>query len=176
MRSKTKVLVNGQDYWIYELTVNDIFSFYHDVGNIDIAENIFLDFFNNKTILQLKAITSCPLNVLTSLPVSEFKDFVQVFLQQNNQFFSNKKQSKSSDDSSSSSEDFINNLFELCCNMIEAGYPNIFEYGYSFFIKIINNHEKIKSRQIAETAIAIRVAQHSDEKQWKKYLRGLGVK
>jgi hypothetical protein len=50
------------------------------------------------------------------------------------------------------------------------------DYGYSYLLKAINNHEKIINSDTARIAIATRMAYHADDKTWKKYMRGLGVK
>lgn len=44
-------------------------------------------------------------------------------------------------------------------------------YGYSYFIHAMNEHEYIRSRNMKEIAIAFRVARFSNEKNWKKFIR-----
>ena len=55
--------------------------------------------------------------------------------------------------------------------MIEAGHTNVLDYGYSFFIDALNEHEYVRSRDMKEIAIALRVARFANEKEWRKFLR-----
>lgn len=55
--------------------------------------------------------------------------------------------------------------------MIEAGHTNALDYGYSFFIDALNEHEYVRGRNMKDIAIALRVARFADEKGWKKFLR-----
>jgi hypothetical protein len=171
MKAKRKIFVDGNSYWINELTVGDVFALYYSFGHVGIedGEELLTSLLANRFLLE--SITTCPWDKIVNLRASEFKSFYNVFLELNNQFFRNTKPDANTE--GSSLEVFINELFELCCNLIEAGHSDVFNYGYSFFIKSISNHEKIKSGGIAEMATAMRMAQHSDAKEWKRYMRSL---
>lgn len=178
MRNKIKIFIRDNPYWLYELTISDIFNFNYIIknfNNIEIIEYLFKNISNHSDEgLLFESITTCPFEVLLNLTISEFQEFVQSFIKQNHHFF-NKKSSKTKTDQTKDNE-FEVGLFDVCCHLIEHGHVNVMNYGYSFFFQAINNHEKIKSRDIAGIALATRMAQHSDDKQWKKYMRGLGVK
>ena len=65
-------------------------------------------------------------------------------------------------------------LFKSACKLIEAGHPNVLDYGYSFFVDALNEHEYIKYEKLKDTAYAFRVAQFADEKTWRNFLRRKG--
>lgn len=45
------------------------------------------------------------------------------------------------------------------------------DYGFSFYLHAMNEHELIRNRNMKEIAIAVRIAQHADKKDWKKFLK-----
>lgn len=153
-----------------ELTVDDIFALYYTFDSIDIESvgGLFSNLFESLPLLE--SVTTCPWKVLVELGTSELKKIYELFLELNGQFFCSRKEKPKKDDKP---EDFINNLFSLYCDLIESGHSNVLNYGYSFFLRAINNHERIKSLKVADMAIAIRTARSADDKQWKKYIRGL---
>lgn len=173
LRSKKKFLLdNGKTYLVRELTIGDLFASYYTVRSIDTGgiEELFSNLIANISLLE--SVTTCPWDVLINIGASDLKNIYDLFLEVNSSFFQ-KKNNKKSKNSAGKEEDFINNLFVLYCGLIEAGHTNVVDYGYSFFIRAINNHERIKSLAIAEIATANRAAYHSDDKQWKKYIRSL---
>lgn len=165
------MLNNSKTYWVRELTIGDIFASYYTVRSIDAGgiEELFSNLVANISLL--KSITTCPWDVLINLGASDLKNIYDLFLEVNSSFFG--KKNKKPKNGTGKEEDFIDNLFILYCDLIEAGHTNVVDYGYSFFIKAINNHEKIRSFAIADIATANRVSYHSDDKQWEKYIRGL---
>jgi len=48
---------------------------------------------------------------------------------------------------------------------------HVFEYGFSFFIEALNEHEIISNGKRKDTAIAMRIASRADEKAWKKFMK-----
>lgn len=171
MRAERKIFVDGNSYWLRELAIGDVFALYYSFGHVGIEdrEELLTSLLANRFLLE--SITTCPWDKIVGLSVSEFKSFYNVFLELNDQFFRNTKPDANTE--GRSLEVFIDGLFELCCSLIEVGHVGVFNYGYSFFIKSINNHEKIKNCDIAKMAQAMRMAQHSDAKEWKRYMRSL---
>jgi hypothetical protein len=171
MKNKRKIFIDGGIYWISEFTVGDVFALYYNLGHVEIGdkEEWLTSLLANRFLLT--SITTCPWDKIVGLGASELQSFYNIFLELNDQFFRNIKPNANTE--STSSEIFIDRLFELCCNLIEVGHAGVFNYGYSFFIKSVNNHEKIKSRNIAEMATGMRMAQHGDAKEWKNYVRSL---
>lgn len=171
MRAKRKIFVNGRGYWLNELAIGDVFALYYSFGHVGTGneEDLLANLLANRSLLG--SITTCPWDKIVNLRASEFKSLYDVFLELNDQFFRNTKSDVNTE--GRSLEVFIDALFELCCSLIEVGHSGVFNYGYSFFIKSINNHEKIKNGSIAEMATAMRIAQHSDAKEWKRYMRSL---
>lgn len=45
------------------------------------------------------------------------------------------------------------------------------DYGFSFYIHAINEHELIRNRNMKEIAMAVRMANHGDKKEWRKFLK-----
>lgn len=151
-----------------ELTIDDIFALYYALDSVDIESinGLFSNLFENRLLLE--SVTTCPWEVLIELGASELKNIYELFLELNGQFFCTKKAKENV-----KSEDFVNSLFSLYCSLIESGHVNVLNYGYSFFLKAINNHELIRNTNIIGMANAVRVAQHGDDKQWKQYVRRL---
>lgn len=151
-----------------ELTVSDVFTLHYILGgliNEDTLKESFYGLFKKNSLLQ--SVTDCPYEILLDLGVSELNSFYEIFLELNSQLFSSKQ------NKDNVSINFIDSLFSLCCDLVEVGHTDVLTYGYSFFLKAINNHEKIKGRKLVETAEAIRTASHADAKQWKRYVRSL---
>lgn len=174
MRNRKKIFVDNTSYWIKELTIRNIFSLYYNFKTTEephdtkIFGKIFTDFVENRSIVT--SITSCPWDKLITLRVSDFKKFYDEFLELNSQFF---RREKDKTDGKSRNEDFINNLFMLYCRLVEAGHNNVLDYGYSFFLRAINNNHKIDCEDVAKRATAVRMAHHSNDKDWKRYIRSL---
>lgn len=165
---KTKLITLGERcYELRELTINDVFCLSQVFGNV--TENVVHRFIRHETLIT--SISDIPRIKFLELGASEVTKLYEEILQLNSQFFY-KREEKESEDKKNSSE-FTNELFSICCTLIEAGHKDVFTYGYSFFIRAINNYEKIKNRNIVEVATSVRMAYHSDNKEWKKYVRSL---
>ncbi|MCK5021386.1 MAG: hypothetical protein KAS32_30520 [Candidatus Peribacteraceae bacterium] len=171
MRKKKKFVVNGKAYSICELSVNDVFALYYTFDSIEMedARGLFSNLL--ESIPLLESVTTCPWKVLVNLGTSELKNIYELFLELNSFFF--KKRKEKSKGKEVKIEEFVENVFFLYCNLTEAGHTGVLNYGYSFFIKAINNHERIKCSKIADGAMAARMAYHGDKNQWKKYIRDL---
>lgn len=168
LRNKKNINIDGKKYWLKELTVADVFELENNLGIIDRnhVEDILLFLFEDQLIL--KSITNCPLQVLINLRASEFKEVGKVFLSLNHLLFGKKNQS-----GGRKRESFVNGLFALFCSLIEAGHVDVLNYGFSFFIKAVNNHELIKNTNIVSMADAVRVAHYGNDEQWKRHVRSL---
>ena len=108
--------------------------------------------------------------MLVGLGASELKIIYEDFLELNNHFF---KISKKEVRETGREDGYLDNLFSLCCDLIESGHTNVFNYGYSYFLRAFNNNRRIRNGKIADVANAVRVANHADDRKWKKYIRGL---
>lgn len=167
IRNKKKVEIESKTYWVNELTIKDVFTFHFNFDK-SLTAGILPKLIDNRELLE--SVTDCPWEILISLPFSKLMKFQKIFMEVNKALFLQKKQD---DLNTPTSSDFIGNLFFLYCNLIEAGHSEILNYGYSFFIRAINNSERIKSSQTAEMAVAFRMSQTTDNKQWKKYIKTL---
>jgi hypothetical protein len=47
----------------------------------------------------------------------------------------------------------------------------VFEYGFTFFIEAMNEHQIISNEKRKDLAIAMRVASRANEKGWKQFLK-----
>lgn len=156
---------------ICELSVNDVFVLYYTFDSIEMEDVGGLFSSLLESIPLLESVTTCPWEVLVSLGTSELKKVYELFLELNSFFFEKRKERSKGKEVKI--EEFVENVFFSYCDLTEAGHTDILNYGYSFFTKAINNHERIKCSKIADRAMATRMAYLSDQKQWKKYIRGL---
>ena len=171
LRNKKKFVVDGESYWIRELNVGDVFDLYYAFQFLD-AENVgdlFSTILENKSLVE--SISTCPCDVLMGLGSSELKDIYKLFLDLNGRFFRTKTHHE--DSKVGNSVSFIDNMFFRYCSLVESGHVDALQYGYSFFLKAVNNHEKLKCSKTADLAFAVRMANHGKDKDWKKYMRRL---
>ena len=54
---------------------------------------------------------------------------------------------------------------------MEAGHADVWRYGYSYFLIAVNEHQRIALEQTKELAFAVRLGNHADEKDWKKFMK-----
>ena len=167
IRNKKRVFIDGNAYWVNELTVGDIFNAYHVVEDIT-NENSFKELFSKLVIdaFLIEVVTNCPLSVFYQTSPTELKVVYESFLAVNKQLLR-----KSSVDSTQANIPFIIGLFDLYCYLVEAGHSNVLNYGYSYFVKAINNCGKNKNRNMVELASAFRTARFANDKEWMKYIR-----
>lgn len=165
MRNREKIVLDGISYWLRELTVSDVFMVYYE--SQDLVNDFSSIIAQNKVLVN--SIIDCPWELFLDMRVSEVTKFYERVLKLNkNVFRSKEKRSERKRD-----VNVIDGLFEMCCAMIEAGHVDVLNYGYSFFLKSVNNHELIRNRSTVDFGNAVRIAYHGDDKQWKKYVRGL---
>lgn len=166
MRDREVIMIGGDVYFVYEMTVRDIFSILYNLQLL--GKGSFYGFLTDYRLIS--SITNCPLKVLLNLSVSELYGLYGTFMKLNKSFFSenNKK--------SITTEELITNLFSMYCVVVEAGHVGVMDYGFSFFTKSVSNYYYRKNIRLAENAHAFRVGQHGDDKVWKRYIRSLGVK
>lgn len=60
--------------------------------------------------------------------------------------------------------------------MVEAGHAGAADYGFSFFLDAVSEHERIVQEKLVLAAYAARVGTNADEKVWKQFLRSCGIK
>ena len=173
MRDKKRFRVDGQTYWMRELTIDDIFALYYTFDSIDVETvgGLFSNIFESLPLLE--SITTCPWRVLVGLGSLELKKIYELFLKLNSTFFSGRLKKNENIKNGVKTEDFIDNIFFLYCDLTESGHTNVLRYGYSFFLRAVSNHERIKCSKIADSATSSRMAYHAENKDWKKYLRRL---
>lgn len=173
MRNKKRFRVDGQTYWMRELTIDDIFALYYTFDSIDVETvgGLFSNIFESLPLLE--SITTCPWKVLVGLGSLELKNIYGLFLKLNSTFFSGRLKKGEDPQKELKTKDFIDNIFFLYCDLTESGHTDVLRYGYSFFLKAVSNHERIKCSKIADLATSSRMAYHSEKKDWKKYIRGL---
>jgi len=174
IRNRKAVTVEGKRYWINELTIGNIFDLYHSVED-DITtkggfELLFVNIIRDDSLIGL--ITNCPSSLFLKTTPTKLKLIYEIFLEVNDNLFKPNRVVPEPKEAQSN-ESFIFNLFDFQCILVEAGHVNVLGYGYSYFIKAINNHEKNKSNRLAELASGFRHAHHSDNKEWKSYMRSL---
>ena len=61
-------------------------------------------------------------------------------------------------------------LFKETCHLIEAGHVNVLEYGFSYFIAALNEHQIIQGQTKKILALAMRASKLKD-KDFKKFLK-----
>lgn len=54
---------------------------------------------------------------------------------------------------------------------MESGHVDVFNYGFSYFLHALNEHQIIMNTKQKEMAIAFRIARNSDKSEWRKYLK-----
>ncbi len=64
-------------------------------------------------------------------------------------------------------------LFKETCHLIEAGHVNVFDYGFSYFIAALNEHQIIQGEHKKILAIAVRASKLKD-KDFNKFLKRKG--
>lgn len=171
VRNRRKISLSERYYWVNELTIGDIFNLYYivdDITNESDFKQLFSKLIQEDSLVGF--ITNCPFQVLFQINPSELKIIYDVFLDINKQLFNKSIKQTTAPQTFDS---FIFALFDLQCRLIEAGHLNAMDYGYSYFVRAINNYEQSRSRNIAEYAVASRNAYHADNKEWKKYIKEL---
>lgn len=64
-------------------------------------------------------------------------------------------------------------LFKEACHLIEANHVNVLDYGFSYFIAALNEHQLIQGDQKKILAIAVRASKLKD-KDFKRFLKQKG--